>query len=1354
MPATDDYLRNPKSMHQVFCASAVLLFGVTVWMMWADYNDEWRPYQRQAFAYQAERDKARENKIKSDPTFIKNVEELKEKVDGANKSLAEHKSDMVEAEKKAKAAKDKADNHLRDLKIRRAERDVARAEYGLGVRDDVPNLKELETKYAAKEKEVQAKEAEKVRLDAESEKAKAALAEITARHDSAVLALKKAESEITLIHAAHQKIAPETKDWDGSSTWLDGTLRSLKLQLMQLPIVDGFNGRERVAQDWMPKLEIDLGGMAKVSRFDRCRTCHAMIDSVDVGTAPAYPHGDKKDGKYPQPFASHPRLDLYLTSASPHPLPKFGCTVCHEGQGSGTSFSNASHTPNDPAEMSKWEHEHKWFDNHFWEHPMYPQRFQESGCIKCHVNVTELAVNDKFGPTAPKVARGRDLVRTYGCFGCHEISGYDGTKVVGPDLRLEPATAEEAERIAKDPLQVAGTMRKVGPSLRHSASKSDAGFIAYWTEEPKRFRPTTRMPQFFKLDNQHDEMAHTNNPIEIAAIAHYIQTNSVKFETLSPPPGFKPNAARGREAFATNGCLACHSHGEFPGIGMSQGPELSKVHGKLKSGKQGFEWLYTWIREPERYHPRTKMPNFYLQPQGTGENAVDVAADIAAFLLKLEGEPANFQPSASYEAPQVDEAKLDDFVRSMLGKLLTTEQIDALMQTGKFPIPAEKIKTDEIELVGGDGPFSAEEWKLRKLAYVGKKTITKYGCYGCHDIPKYEYARPIGTALQDWGKKDRSRLAFEHIHEYLHHHGNQNLGVEFESLDTKQVARLKLESSNGVRVSKVKPGHRPDGDHLEVDDVIVNVDGVETKNAGQLQKQLERSVVGSEMVLSVSRSGQLQTLKIVADGSLLDRVETGIGRGIRGEFKTEEEKDRELSAAFYYESVTHHGRPGFLWQKLRQPRSYDYKTVETKSSYDDRLRMPKFPFSEDEIDAIATFVLGLTAEPPATEYLYNPGGPAGAKIRGEQLIEQYNCTGCHMLEMPKIQYNVDVESLTASDTSDNYPEAVKLLMALRPPRNGLTGGKKVVTVDGEKKTLSTIGFHGLVSVGPNPEDPPEEQEYVTELWETLQVAGKQFVPSSKFIFPAANLVGIDPAQGGIYAEWLVKHLVDSKRVAESNLAWQMSPPPLYKEGTKVQTPWLFNFLRNPGKIRHTTVLRMPRFNMSDAESQALANYFAAKDGTPYPYQLIAEREPDYLRQKDAEFHAAFADKNHDYLRESWNMLNGQLCIKCHSVGGLQVKISDPAKDIRGPNLDFAGDRLRPDWTLLWLYNPKWTTPYTSMPTPAPPKDAAKIRASEPFGDDGLKQTISLRDALMNYHKLMEREGKASTPPQAPAGGDD
>ena len=49
----------------------------------------------------------------------------------------------------------------------------------------------------------------------------------------------------------------------------------------------------------------------------------------------------------PHPYASHPRLDLFLGSLSPHPIDKFGCSICHQGQGSETSFKWATHTPND-----------------------------------------------------------------------------------------------------------------------------------------------------------------------------------------------------------------------------------------------------------------------------------------------------------------------------------------------------------------------------------------------------------------------------------------------------------------------------------------------------------------------------------------------------------------------------------------------------------------------------------------------------------------------------------------------------------------------------------------------------------------------------------------------------------------------------------------------------------------------------------------------------------------------------------------------------------------------------------------------------------------------------------------------
>ena len=75
------------------------------------------------------------------------------------------------------------------------------------------------------------------------------------------------------------------------------------------------------------------------------------------------------------------------------------------------------------------------------------------------------------------------------------------------------------------------------------------------------------------------------------------------------------------------------------------------------------------------------------------------------------------------------------------------------------------------------------------------------------------------------------------------------------------------------------------------------------------------------------------------------------------------------------------------------------------------------------------------------------------------------------------------------------------------------------------------------------------------------------------------------------------------------------PPPLLREGERVQPGWLYQFLRDPTKVRELTVLRMPKFSLSPADTAALVDYFAAADqrnnpgiGLTYPYLVVPERE--------------------------------------------------------------------------------------------------------------------------------------------------
>lgn len=1293
MPATEDNFRSLRTMHVVSAASAFALLASTLWMMQADYADEWRGIQKTAFKLQAQQ-------IDDDLTSLTDEEfdakeaDLKRQVKEAQQVIDDRKDKIAEAQKGVDHLDGQFQKLSREVKFTRAEKDKVRADLDLEVRDGKTGkaLKPALEKFEEVEARVDKLELELQELQANFDEAKAKLAELTRPYDEAQAALKKQQTELVRLKKAKEKIDPPAFTEAGFKHWL-----------MELPIIEGFNGPIKPAQIWLPDLTINYGGAKDVARFDRCTTCHVNIDRVEAGNIPAFPfdlngismdnadeylHAKpqtttdgtvvtkkksrlRKDSSkvgYAHPFATHPNPDLYLSSTSPHPTQKFGCTSCHEGQGSGTSFQNASHAPVSPDVGEKWHKKYGYSANHFWEFPMYSKRLGEAACLKCHHNVVELGVNPRFGDSAPKLFKGYELIRQYGCFGCHEINGFNSGKPIGPDMRLEPQTTEEARRIAADPAAVAGTMRKVGPGLRHLASKTNKAWTENWVEEPKRFRPETRMPQFFDLTNQKDAHAKLLQPVEIAGIVAYLFDKSEKTSVDHWAEDYTPDAQRGKRLFSERGCMACHSHDDFAGkepvIKADFGPNLTNAHQKISS----IEWLYSWLREPTRHSARTRMPNLYLEPETVNNVTTDPAADIAAYLLSnrddqgklladADGKPVRDEVGPGRFKPIAwDKQGMDELARLYLSKVLTTAKVNEALTTGKYPekeadainaLKEDAIKPDEVELV--KGPITDETM----LRYIGRRSVSRYGCYGCHDIPGFEKARPIGTGLQDWGRKDPTKLALEHIEEFLHHHGEAD------------------------------------------------------------------------------------------NSSTAKRAEKALKDGLNDNFDSPEQRDREGAVAYFFDQLNSHGRAGFLWQKLRDPRSYDYKKIETKG-YDERLRMPKFPFTETDIEAIATFVLGLVAEPPAEKYVYRPQGPAKARIEGEKLLAKYNCTGCHMVELPEI--TGVPEDLTPYELGpSDFQEAIDLLLKIRPPRDAHTNVKLPT---GE----TAIRFHAMLVQPPDPGDDPADQSSFYDLWEPISLDGKGdklMLPPNRIEMKVKKLLSATPGRGGAFAEWLVEASMkgNSGTNVERSVAREMAPPTLYQEGIKAQTPWLYSFLKNPDRLRYTTVLRMPQFNMSNDEAEKLANYFSAVDGVPYPYQEVRERDPDYIAEKE--------HGHPNYLHDGWQVITMPpptgFCAGCHSVAGREFAGGDPSKVTRGPNLDRVSSRLRPDWLRLWLYNPKLITPYTRMP-----QNFTRDKQVFPqlFGGNGEEQAGAASDALMNYLRLLEKEGKATAAAPADAAGAD
>ena len=113
--------------------------------------------------------------------------------------------------------------------------------------------------------------------------------------------------------------------------------------------------------------------------------------------------------------------------------------------------------------------------------------------------------------------------------------------------------------------------------------------------------------------------------------------------------------------------------------------------------------------------------------------------------------------------------------------------------------------------------------------------------------------------------------------------------------------------------------------------------------------------------------------------------------------------------------------------------------------------MPQFPFNDEQREAVMTFVLGLVAEPPAPQFVYQPSPREEARLDGLVVAEQYNCGGCHTLQMDRwdIRYKPGVARRRAGGRRLPVPVAA-LHAASRWPKSLATDrqGRRQATLVG------------------------------------------------------------------------------------------------------------------------------------------------------------------------------------------------------------------------------------------------------------------------------------------------------------------
>lgn len=367
-----------------------------------------------------------------------------------------------------------------------------------------------------------------------------------------------------------------------------------------------------------------------LNRVDRCTSCHVASTRQGIETMA-------------EPLRSH--VGRYLIDHAPE---RFGCTICHGGQGRATRLPTAhGRVP-------------------FWREPVLDRDLIGGRCAVCHRGATV--------PGEPYAGGGRRLSQEFGCHGCHDVEGVSAARIgpslaaigekVGPtwlamwlrdpkaylpktrmpnfrlsdqeiaslsafllslrradrppnrDARLAamPEAAQRGDKLFKEARcitchAIKGRGGVLGPDLGRVASKVREAWLIEFLQNPSHVLPGTRMPRY------------RYTAAEAADLVAYFAQELRDFDEQAwpPPPAAQGTVEEGRRLVRAYGCFGCHAIPAFEQAGKV-GAELTgyadKEVERLDFGLRRDvphtwrDWTDTKLRDPRGFRDGLKMPDF------------------------------------------------------------------------------------------------------------------------------------------------------------------------------------------------------------------------------------------------------------------------------------------------------------------------------------------------------------------------------------------------------------------------------------------------------------------------------------------------------------------------------------------------------------------------------------------------------------------------------------------------------------------------------------------------------------------------------------------------------------------------
>jgi mono/diheme cytochrome c family protein len=404
-----------------------------------------------------------------------------------------------------------------------------------------------------------------------------------------------------------------------------------------------------------------------------------------------------------------------------------------------------------------------------------------------------------------------------------------------------------------------------------------------------------------------------------------------------------------------------------------------------------------------------------------------------------------------------------------------------------------------------------------------------------------------------------------------------------------------------------------------------------------------------------------------------------------GEFSTPLGKNKDLVPNL--KDIAAKTGPQWIYHWIKNPRGFQPDT-----------KMPSLRLSDEEARAITTYLTTLGTKGESIAGVEEKLADASNIKRGEALVRKYGCAGCHDIKGMEKESRIGVELTTfgsktveelafgnRTDVGHSWDDWT--FHKIKTPRGYATERVEQLMpqfnlADEDIKALQVLlgGFR----------ERKVAQRYLADQGQrvTQVVEGRRLMQQY-------NCVGCHEIEnrGGF-----VKKYYENPAAA---------PPPLNGEGEKVQSQWLFGFLKAPFTLRPWLEIRMPTFGFSDQHTTQLINYLNGLSRVENPFAYFDERNvpPDHLD-------AARMLVSPDYFN----------CFSCHVRGG---KNPEGPPEGWAPDLAMARQRLNPSWIVKWIQDPQKIQPGTKMPSfyPGGPDNI--------LGGKDDRQIEALRDYVMS-----------------------